>query len=97
MGAYVLKRLRRYTGHAADRHRLRSQPGAGSHREARLKKKVKVRLISMPSFELFEQQSDDYKKSILPPEVPKRLIVEAASEFGWSKYAGSDGGYICID
>jgi len=58
---------------------------------------IKARVISMPSTELFEQQSLAYQRKILPPEVPKRLIVEAASPFGWRQYAGEQGDIIGID
>ncbi|MEN8905167.1 MAG: transketolase [Clostridiales bacterium] len=60
-------------------------------------KNIGVRLISMPSWELFENQSDDYKESILPKKITKRLSVEAASSFGWHKYVGLDGYTISID
>lgn len=46
----------------------------------------KVRVVSMPSWELFEEQSPEYKASVLPAGV-KRLAVEAASSFGWCRYA----------
>ena len=52
---------------------------------------VKVRTVSFPSWELFEKQPDDYKRSVLPPKVKRRLSIEAASPFGWCRYVG-DGG-----
>lgn len=55
---------------------------------------VKVRVVSMPCFELFEQQSAEYRKSVLPPEVTNRVAVEAAIEMGWEKYLGSEGKFI---
>jgi transketolase len=61
------------------------------------KRKIQPRVISMPSTELFDQQSQDYKDSVLPPTVPKRLAIEAASSFGWSKYVGDAGDTLCID
>ena len=57
----------------------------------------KVRVISMPSTELFDEQSDEYKNKILPPEVTSRLIIEAGSTFGWHKYAGTKGIVYGID
>ncbi len=54
-------------------------------------KGVNVRVVSMPSWELFEKQSDDYKEQVLPSSVKKRISVEAASTFGWEKYVGLDG------
>jgi transketolase len=57
----------------------------------------KARVISMPSWELFDAQSADYRESILPKAVTKRLAVEAASSFGWHRYLGSEGGMVSID
>lgn len=53
---------------------------------AKLIKGKKVRVVSMPSMELFEEQSREYKDKILPPEVTYRVSVEAGSTFGWGKY-----------
>ncbi|WP_446897515.1 transketolase [Clostridium sp. LBM24168] len=61
------------------------------------KKGIDVRVVSMPSFEVFDKQSDSYKESILPKNVRKRLAVEAASSFGWHKYVGLDGDIVSID
>jgi transketolase len=49
---------------------------------------VKARVVSMPSWELFEHQSQDYKDSVLPPSVKARVSVEQASTVGWDRYAG---------
>lgn len=57
---------------------------------------MKLRVVSMPCMELFEKQSPEYKESVLPKEVRKRVVVEAASDFGWGKYAGLDGGYVTM-
>jgi transketolase len=54
---------------------------------------VHVRVISMPSTNLFDAQPRDYRDVVLLPDVKARLVVEMASPFGWHKYAG-DGGYI---
>lgn len=56
-----------------------------------------VRLVSMPSWELFEAQDDNYKASVLPSAVKVRLAVEAASSFGWQRYVGDQGAVIGID
>ena len=61
------------------------------------KQDVSSRVISMPSTELFEKQTAGYKAKILPPAVPSRLAVEAASTFGWAKYVGEAGDTISID
>lgn len=58
---------------------------------------VAVRVVSMPSWELFEEQDAAYKESVLPADVTKRLVVEAASSFGWHKYVGLQGDIISID
>lgn len=58
---------------------------------------VQARAVSMPSWELFDKQSQEYKESVLPKTVTKRLAVEAASSFGWHKYVGLDGRVIAID
>jgi len=51
----------------------------------------RVRVVSMPSWELFEEQPGDYKESVLPPEVKKRVVVEAGQALGWERYAGDEG------
>jgi transketolase len=57
----------------------------------------KVRVVSMPSWELFEAQDAAYKESVLPKSVTKRLVVEAGVTFGWCKYAGSEGDILGVD
>ncbi len=56
----------------------------------------KVRVVSMPCVELFEEQSDAYKQEVLPSSVRKRLVVEAAESFGWHKYIGLDGDSVAM-
>ncbi|MDT8716283.1 transketolase [Clostridium sp. 19966] len=65
--------------------------------EALNEKGIKARVISMPSWELFEAQDEAYKENILPKNVRKRVALEAASSFGWHKYVGLDGKVISID
>ena len=55
---------------------------------------IKARVVSMPSWGIFEAQSDEYKKQVLPPSVKARVSVEAASTFGWSQYVGPTGKMI---
>ncbi len=57
----------------------------------------RVRLVSMPSRELFEAQPEDYRESVIPSGCKKRVTVEAATTFGWEKYAGDNGLMIGID
>jgi transketolase len=61
------------------------------------KKGIDARVVSMPSFELFEAQSPEYKEAVLPNKVRARVAVEAATSFGWHKYVGLDGTVISID
>ncbi|MFQ5682913.1 MAG: transketolase [Candidatus Binatia bacterium] len=49
------------------------------------------RVVSMPSWELFERQSREYRDSVIPPEIPYRVSVEQASTLGWARYAGPTG------
>lgn len=58
---------------------------------------VKARVISMPCFELYEQQSNEYKESVMPKAIRARVAVEAAVSFGWHKYVGLDGATVTID
>src|ERR1700678_1134899 len=55
---------------------------------------INARVVSMPSWDIFEAQSDEYKRQVLPPEVKARVSVEAASTFGWSQYVGPTGKMI---
>ncbi len=57
----------------------------------------KVRVVSMPTWELFEAQDAAYKESVFPKAVKKRLVVEAGTSFGWCRYAGDEGAIIGID
>lgn len=57
----------------------------------------RIRVVSMPSMELFEEQSPTYRDSVLPAAVRKRLVVEAAAAFGWHKYVGLDGESVTMD
>jgi len=51
----------------------------------------------MPSWELFDDQDQSYRESVLPPDVKARVSVEEASDFGWSKYTGPNGHNLCIE
>jgi len=57
----------------------------------------KVRVVSFPSWELFEQQSKKYQQAVLPAEVKRRISIEAGVTTGWQKYVGSEGISIGID
>ena len=58
---------------------------------------IKVRIVSLPSWELFETQPRSYRDSVLPPSVGARLAVEAGATQGWRKYVGDDGDVIGVD
>ena len=60
-------------------------------------KNIGVRVVSMPSWDLFEEQSEEYKNEILPKNITKRVAVEAASSFGWHKYVGLEGKVIAME
>ncbi|MDF2386970.1 transketolase [Nostoc ellipsosporum NOK] len=57
----------------------------------------KVRVVSLPAWDLFEAQDAAYKESVLPKAVTKRLSVEAGASFGWHKYVGTEGDTVSID
>ncbi|EOL49246.1 transketolase [Enterococcus phoeniculicola] len=61
------------------------------------KQNIDVSVVSIPSFDIFEAQSAEYKESVLPSEMKKRVAVEMASSFGWERYAGNEGKIIAID
>ncbi len=58
---------------------------------------VKARVVSMPSSEIFEEQDEEYRNEVLPPDVRRRISVEAASTLGWGRYVGLDGISIGLD
>lgn len=59
--------------------------------------KVDARVVSMPSWELFEKQDDSYKESVLPGSVKTRVSIEAGATFGWERWVGTEGKAIGID
>lgn len=76
---------------------------SGSEVELGIKAKVElakegidVRVVSIPSMDLYEAQSNEYKESIMPKSVRARVAVEAAIDFGWGKYVGLDGAYVTM-
>jgi transketolase len=56
-----------------------------------------VRVVSMPSVDLFEEQDEDYRNAVLPPEVTARVSIEAGVTYGWDRYVGLQGASIGID
>lgn len=74
----------------------------GSEVEMALKAKekltqYKVNVVSLPSWELFDAQSEDYKNSVLPPSVDSKLSIELGSTLGWSKYVGEKGNSVGVE
>ncbi|MGF1479636.1 MAG: transketolase [Cyanophyceae cyanobacterium] len=57
----------------------------------------KVRVVSMPSWELFEAQGEEYKESVLPKAVKKRIAIEAGTTIGWCRYVSDEGAIIGLD
>lgn len=66
-------------------------------RQELLKDNIDVRVVSMPSMEIFDAQPQEYREAVLPKAVRKRVAVEALSSFGWSKYVGLDGKTVTMD
>ncbi|MBE3569723.1 MAG: transketolase [Bacillales bacterium] len=58
---------------------------------------IDVSVVSLPSWDRFESQSDEYKESVIPSTVKKRLAIEMASSFGWERYVGDEGEILAID
>ncbi len=58
---------------------------------------IGARVVSMPSWELFEAQSEDYRREVLPPEVTARVSIEAGALLGWERYVGLEGRIIGLD
>ncbi len=65
-------------------------------KEALMAEGIDVRVVSMPCMDIFEEQSAEYKESVLPKSVRKRVAIEALSDFGWGKYVGLDGAYVTM-
>jgi len=58
---------------------------------------VPTRVVSMPCWELFDEQPDEYRDEVLPPSITKRLAVEAGVREGWDRYVGNEGDVVCLD
>lgn len=75
-----------------------SEVGLALKAKEELQKKGKdVSVVSLPSWERFEAQSEEYKNMVIPPELKKRMTIEAGTTYGWAKYAGDYGVMIGID
>ncbi len=58
---------------------------------------IGVRVVSMPCWEAFLEQDDDYRETVLPGDVTARVAVEAGTSFGWDRFVGAGGGFVTID
>ena len=58
---------------------------------------IAVRVVSLPSWDLFDAQDRDYQESVLPPAITKRLAIEAGTTLGWDRYVGGEGDVVGID
>jgi transketolase len=58
---------------------------------------IRSRVVSMPSWDIFEHQSKEYRESVLPPSIRARVAVEQASTFGWERYVGTEGRIIGME
>src|SRR5699024_7770655 len=65
--------------------------------EALLEDGIDTRVVSIPSWDRIEKQSADYKETVLPKSVSKRLAIEMGASFGWERYTGLDGDVLAID
>lgn len=65
-------------------------------KERLAKENIDIRVVSMPSMDVFERQPEEYKNLVLPKEVRARVAVEALSDFGWGKYVGLDGEVVSM-
>lgn len=62
-----------------------------------LEEKVQARVVSLPSWELFQEQPQDYRDMVLPPTITARLAIEAGSPQGWHRYVGLGGGVLAVE
>ena len=67
-------------------------PGVSSPTEG-----IGARVVSMPSWELFDAQPPAYREEVLPPAVTARVAIEQASTFGWERYVGANGAVVGMD
>ncbi len=96
-GAYILAEA---TDGTAAVTLIASGSEVGTALEARTRLEAEgtpTRVVSMPSWRLFEQQDREYRNQVLPPDQPLRIGVEAGSTFGWARWVGDQGGAVGID
>jgi transketolase len=101
-GAYVLADAADAEGKTAEPKLLLLATGSEvslclEAREQLQKEGTPTRVVSMPCWELFNEQERDYRESVIPPAVKARLGVEAGASLGWARYVGDSGDTLCID
>jgi transketolase len=64
---------------------------AANAHDALVAEGIRSRVVSMPSWDIFEEQSEEYRASVLPPNITARIAIEQASTFGWERYTGVHG------
>ncbi len=101
-GAYVLAEAETADGNATEPKLILIATGSEvsltlEAREKLQAENIPTRVVSMPCWELFEEQSQEYRDEILLPSVTARLAVEAGVRQGWDRYVGTDGDVICLD
>jgi len=100
-GAYILQDVSRKNGLAVPDVILIATGSevalAVAARERLAKSGIQARVVSMPSWELFEAQPQTYQDEVLPPNVTARVSIEAAATFGWQRWVGPDGSVIGVD
>jgi transketolase len=101
-GAYVLAEAENKRGETIEPRVILIATGsevglAMKAREQLNSQNVPTRVVSMPCWEFFDEQSPKYKESVLPPNVTARLAIEAGVSLGWSKYVGDNGDTLTVD
>lgn len=102
-GAYILAEAESGGGQAAPEPRLillatgSEVTLAMAARDELQKAGVATRVVSMPCWELFEEQPAEYRRQVLPPSVTARLGIEAAACMGWDRYVGLEGDVVCLN
>ncbi|WP_090232824.1 transketolase [Lentibacillus halodurans] len=96
-GAYVISKTDKETPDALLLASGSEVQLAVKAQEALLDKGIDVNVVSMPSWDRFNEQDRTYKNQVLPPDVKKRLAIEMASPFGWERYTGDEGDILGID
>jgi transketolase len=101
-GAYVLAEAENKSGRAANPKLILIATGsevglAMQAREKLNRSGIPTRVVSMPCWEFFDEQSVKYRESVLPSRVKARLAIEAGVSQGWAKYVGDNGDALCVD